>query len=360
MIKTINEEENSFNESDFQENPPSDVVAYNELRSCADIFRMYTSETLDIQPDFQREEVWKGPSKTRFIDSLIKQLPIPSLCFSYDYENEEWQVIDGLQRITSIIKFLDPLSDWTLSKLDDVDPRISGVKAADFHVKGTALNKLKVRLENTSIPVTVLRCDPKKENHANYLFMIFHRLNSGGMKLNNQEIRNCIFSGTLNNLIKELDKDPTWVSVNEKTGNSVQSERYRRVELILRIFAFTDGIQDYEGELSKFLNNYMRKNRTPNNQFIAEKIRTFNESLEIVDRCIVRGQYKFGAAALESLIVAINSNLDSLKTCDDQTISAKLLKFSNLSELSTKELSEGIMKKGKLTSRIQSSIKCFS
>lgn len=233
MNKMTNEEDNSFNESDYQENPPTDVVAYNELRSCADIFRMYTSETLDIQPDFQREEVWKSPAKTRFIDSLIKQLPIPSLCFSYNYENEEWQVIDGLQRISSIIKLLDPDSDWTLSKLDDVDPRISGAKASDFHKRGTVLNKLKTRLENTSIPVTVLRCNPEKESHANYLFMIFHRLNSGGMRLNNQEIRNCIFSGGLNNLIKELDKNDTWNSINEKTGNSVQSERYRRVELIL-------------------------------------------------------------------------------------------------------------------------------
>ena len=356
---TTSEEEKSFNESDFQENPPSDVVAYNELRSCADLYRMYTSGTLDIQPDFQREEVWKAPSKTRFIDSLIKQLPIPSLCFSYDHDSEEWQVIDGLQRITSIIKFLDPESDWTLSKLEDVDPRISGAHVSEFHTKGTPLNKLKIRLENTSIPVTVLRCDPRKENHANYLFMIFHRLNSGGMKLNNQEIRNCIFSGKLNDLLKNLNKHKAWISLIEKTGRSVPSDRYRRLELILRVFAFTDNLGEYEGELSKFLNNYMRKNRNPTNKYIKEKADSFNQALEILNDSINEGSYKFGAAALEALLVGVIKNLESLTNSTPKSLSIKLAEFSKLDSISPRSLSEGIMKKGKLLARIQTSVNCF-
>ena len=66
---------------DHNESPPSDIVAYNELRSCADLLRMHTDGDLEIQPDFQRDFIWKSTEQTRFVDSLIKQLPIPSMCF---------------------------------------------------------------------------------------------------------------------------------------------------------------------------------------------------------------------------------------------------------------------------------------
>ncbi len=75
-------EEQAFYESDYITEPPDDIVAYNELRSCADLYRMYQKGILEIQPDFQRNIVWNGAAQTRFIDSLIKQLPIPSMCFS--------------------------------------------------------------------------------------------------------------------------------------------------------------------------------------------------------------------------------------------------------------------------------------
>lgn len=71
-------EEQTLYDDDNAEVPPEDIVAYNELRSCADLYRMHTQKILDIQPEFQRDIVWKGPDQTRFIDSLIKQLPIPA------------------------------------------------------------------------------------------------------------------------------------------------------------------------------------------------------------------------------------------------------------------------------------------
>ncbi len=82
-------EDQSFYEEDRdQPIPPNDVVAYNELRSCADLYRMFATGKLEIQPDFQREVVWKNDEQSRFIDSLVKQLPIPSMCFSLDYNTQ--------------------------------------------------------------------------------------------------------------------------------------------------------------------------------------------------------------------------------------------------------------------------------
>ena len=105
MSKLKDLEEKTYLEDDSPEIPPSDIVAYNELRSCADLHRMKTEGILDIQPEFQREIVWDKPAQTRFIDSLIKQLPIPSMCFSLDFKAQKWQVIDGLQRMSTICEF---------------------------------------------------------------------------------------------------------------------------------------------------------------------------------------------------------------------------------------------------------------
>ena len=106
-IKKLEEAEEALTfEINHNDVPPDDVVAFNELRSCSDLLRLYETKQLEIQPDFQRDIVWSNTAQTRFIDSLAKQIPIPSLCISLDYKTDKRIVIDGLQRIHSIIEFL--------------------------------------------------------------------------------------------------------------------------------------------------------------------------------------------------------------------------------------------------------------
>ena len=174
--KEIEEQEaETFKEDDEAEVPPADIIAYNELRSCADLYRLYDQGMLKIQPEFQREIVWPVTMQTRFIDSLIKQLPIPSMCFSLDNKKQSWQVIDGLQRMNSIIQFLGG-GGWALSKLDDIDPIISGQPMSMFKPKDAELHSFYSRVENLSIPITVLRCNYDDSKHKRFLFTIFHRL----------------------------------------------------------------------------------------------------------------------------------------------------------------------------------------
>ncbi|MFM6408470.1 MAG: DUF262 domain-containing protein, partial [Microcystis sp.] len=91
------EEEKYLEEEDDVDFPPIDIIAYNEQRSCSDLVRMYQKKQLVIDPDFQRDVVWTDPQQTRFIDSLMKQLPIPSMCISLDYKTDKRYIIDGLQ-----------------------------------------------------------------------------------------------------------------------------------------------------------------------------------------------------------------------------------------------------------------------
>ena len=238
-------EDDTFEINDTPDVPPVDIVAYNELRSCADLYRMYKDDILKIQPDFQRQIVWGNADQTRFIDSLVKQLPIPSMCFSLDYNKQTWQVIDGLQRMWSIIRFLQG-DKWRLSRLTDIDQSISGRFVPDFHIPDSELRQYYTRIQNLAIPITVIRCDYSKTDHQEYLFTIFHRLNTGGTKLNNQEIRNCIYSGDFNDLLKELDASRAWQRINGLDSN--RNQRYRGEELILRFFGFHERYEDYNGD----------------------------------------------------------------------------------------------------------------
>src|SRR3972149_5345643 len=271
MAKSEKIEENYSETYKSIELPPPDIVVFNELRSCADLFRLHEKEQIDIRPFFQREGVWSTPDQTRFIDSLVKQLPIPSMCFAFDYNTRKWIVIDGLQRMTAIIKFLNKSSNWTLSRLEDIDPNLSGKKTNEFHNENSDLHSYIERVENLTLPITVLRCDFSKESHMEYLFKIFHRLNAGGIRLNSQEIRNCIYSGSLNNLLIELDKEPNWV----KPPPHMDGRRSRdpRVELGLASLAVSKSREAYKGNRARVLNGRMFKHRRETEHIFSSRRR---------------------------------------------------------------------------------------
>jgi len=358
-MKRIEElEEQSLYESDYCEVPPPDIVAYNELRSCADLIRMYKQKILIIQPDFEREVVWRDPDQTRFIDSLVKQLPIPSMCFSLDYKTQLWQVIDGLQRIWTIIRFLDD-STWRLSTLDDIDPQLSGQLVSKLREDGSPLHTLYRRVENLTLPVTVLRCDYNKKSHTDYLFTIFHRLNTGGMKLNNQEIRNCIYSGSFNNLLKELDEYPPWMKINRmKPGRSY---RFAKRELILRFFALHDHYEQYTGRLARFLNDYMNDHRDLNRNALQDKRGLFEKTVDLVLNKVFDGKTapKTTITLLEALLVGISFAVDILSAESPKKIKELYRQLQNHEELSEEKLSEGLSGKQRVIARITAAKQIF-
>lgn len=252
----IEEEEQSFIEEDRdQPIPPANVVAYNELRSCADLHRMHASGKLEIQPDFQRDVVWKPEEQARFIDSLVKQLPIPSMCFSLDPQTQKWKVIDGLQRMHTITSFLGS-AEWKVASVEDIHPLLRGKRNSQLRTGTDEEKRLFASVEDISVPITVIRCNYDNPSHMRYLFTIFNRLNSGGLRLNNQEIRNCIYSGPFNDLLKKMDRENSaWRQVTRQIWGKM--DRFRSVEILLRALAFSHNLAAYNGNLAGFLNDYM-------------------------------------------------------------------------------------------------------
>lgn len=301
----------TFEEGDSEQPiPPTDIVAYNELRSCADLVRMHKSGKLELQPDFQRDVVWKTDDQSRFIDSLVKQLPIPSMCFSLDYKTQTWKVIDGLQRMSSIVKFLSQ-SEWRLASLPDIHPSLRGKRNSDLINGDEEQRRLYTRVEDVSIPVTVIRCDYSQRSHMLYLFTIFHRLNSGGVRLTNQEIRNCIYSGRFNSILKDFDNgDQNWGRVKRRIWGSM--DRFRSVEVLLRMLAFSDQREKYDGNLAKFLNSYMHE-RTGDLQgsdlLEADLPLVSKKAIAVLDSVSSR---KLPLMIIEALLVALYSCRHSL------------------------------------------------
>ena len=347
------EDKQSF-QDDANDIPPVDIVAFNELRSCADLLRLYSSKQLEIQPDFQRQIVWSKPDQTRFIDSLSKQLPIPSMCISLDYKTDKRLVIDGLQRMQSIINFSD--DEWLLSELTDIDENISG---KSVHTIKTKSKNIYDRVQNVMIPITVIRCDYSKEEHNEYLFTIFHRLNSGGVKLNNQEIRNCIYNGTFNTLLKSLSKSEGWkklLSINTK-----KSYRFSNEELILRFFAFGDRLNTYNGKLSNFLNSYMFDNRNANDKFIEAKTTLFNKTVLLIYEKVLEksSASNFSKTLLEGLLYGVARNIDALEGKTIQQLTALFQSFKALPEYTVDSLKEGLSAERKSNTKIKCSFSVF-
>ena len=333
--------------------PPADIVAFNELRSCADLKRMCDKCQIDLDPDFQRGEVWKNRAQTLFVDSLMKQLPIPSMCVSLDLHTNKRYVIDGLQRITTINKFLSD-DNWTLSKIDDVDERISGKKVGE--IKKTYPNLYDL-IENVTIPITIIRCDYTKNDHMQYLFQIFYRLNSGGNKLYNQEIRNCIYQGSFNTLLKNLAVSDGWLAFSKATPQKVKESRFSHEERILRFFAFYNNYENYKGKFASFLNDYMRDHVNITEQEEVEYRDLLENTLDIANKI---ENFTTSKNAAEAILVGIAKNLQQLKDLDDISLSFLYQKTIDLPEFAEEALKDGLGAQEKVKSRIANAIETFS
>ena len=333
--------------------PPSDIVAFTEQRSCADIFRMYDKGQLDINPDFQRGEVWTNRSQTLFIDSLMKQLPIPSMCISLDIKTQKRLVIDGLQRITSIVKFLNPKETWKLAKVDDADDRISGKTTAKIRLNNNEIYDI---VENVTIPITVLRCDYSNENHMRYLFQIFYRLNSGGNKLYNQEIRNCIFQGRFNGLLKSLVRTELWLNFAKTSIEKIEKARFANEERLLRFFAFYFNYNNYCGKLASFLNDFMNVNMNISEDRTQEYESLFSETMIIASKI---EDYIESKNVADAVLVGIAKNIDILRIKQPSEINALYSELMAEPEFSSEGLQDGLSSTEKVKGRISKSILIF-
>lgn len=194
---------------------------------------------IDLAPDFQRMAcIWNDQRKSRLIESLLLRIPIPVFYVAAD-ENEVWSVVDGLQRTSTIYNFVK--GNFSLSRLEYLD-KLNGRTFEELP------RPMQRRIRETQLVVNVI--DPGTPEEV--MFNIFHRINTGGMTLNGQEIRHALHPGPVRAFLKDLANADEFLKA---TNRSIRTVRMADRECVLRFLAFH--IDPWEGYSAIDLDGYL-------------------------------------------------------------------------------------------------------
>ncbi len=242
------------------------VYADKSDRSIYELFRKFQRGDLILDPEFQRRYVWDNKKASLLIESILLEVPIPVIYLAEE-EDGKFTVIDGQQRLRSFFRFLN--NEFKLRGLS-VLSELNGKYFKD-------LDKEKQRkIEDATLRVIEIR----KESHSDVKFEIFERLNVGAVKLNDQELRNCIYRGKYNDLIKELAEDRDFLFL---LGLKEPHKRMYDRELVLHFLAFYNQTYlKYKPPMKQFLNREMENNRNISEEKIKELRRAFKETVSMV------------------------------------------------------------------------------
>jgi hypothetical protein len=203
-------------------------------------------------PAFQRKFVWTLKHSSKFIESLLMGLPVPGIFLYKEAETNEHLVIDGQQRLMTLQMFYDGL-------FGDKKFRLVGVREPWLNRSYDKLEPADVlKLDDSVVHATIFKQDSPADV-LDSIYFVFERINSGGIRLSPQEIRNCISLGPFTNMVKDANQYPSWRSVFGAINNRSKDE-----ELVVRFFAlYLDG-DHYSRPMNTFLNNFSdRMNKVP-------------------------------------------------------------------------------------------------
>jgi hypothetical protein len=223
-----------------------------------ELLSMAERNELHRAPEYQRKFRWDEDVESRLIESLLLGLPVPSIFFATNKDGT-WEVVDGLQRVSTLIHFASE-SDEQLKEIGKREPlRLVGLrKLASFN--GLTYTDLPpaIRMTFTKRGMGVTALSDKSD--PNTRFDTFERLNRGAVALSPQEVRACIYEGDLNDLLRKLAADPRFRALVKLQRQN--EDNATREELVLKFFAYLNERESFSGAVSEFLNAYMEANRT--------------------------------------------------------------------------------------------------
>ena len=206
---------------------------------------------IDLNPRYQRRNLWDFKKKSKLIESLIIGLPVPELILAESKEKKgSYMVIDGKQRLLTIRQYCadDKDKDFKNFKLKDLDilTNLNGIYYKDI-LKDPMYDEYLSAFENQTIRTIVIKNWPIED----VLYKIFHRLNTGSLELSGQELRQALHPGYFLDYIDEYSTKSTGTQAVLKLKDP--DKRMRDVELLIRYFAFKNFSETYSGNLKEFL-----------------------------------------------------------------------------------------------------------
>lgn len=252
------------------------VLDYN-LNTLSDLV---ASEQIDLSPRYQRRDRWRPDRQSRLIESFFMNVPIPPIFLNED-DYGRYSVIDGKQRLTAIHEFMrgrlrlkglkvfEELNDKTI---DDLSPTLRAIIGTRANLRATII---------------------LRQSDKDVKFEVFRRLNTGGVSLNPQEIRNSTWPGPLNDLLLDLSEHESFRRILgiSKPSNSMLYKEMRDVELVLRFFSFRRDWATFSGGMAKRLDKFMAENQRPKRGDLDEMRTSFLETLATVEAAF--GEHAF-------------------------------------------------------------------
>jgi uncharacterized protein with ParB-like and HNH nuclease domain len=274
-IETIRDESHDYYTNDDLYN----INSWGADLSFRELITMYEEKELE-KPEIQRKYIWDKTEASRFIESLLLGLPVPSI-FLANTSNSKKLIIDGYQRIMTVYDFVRGL--WSKDKKVF---KLANSEKINSKWRGRAFSELtdneQRKIRSTTIHAIIFE-QKAPQNDDTSLYQIFERINTSGRSLFPQEIRNCVYQGIFNDLLIELNSNKKW---RELFGEDKEDERMRDIEFILRFFALTDpkiklltkgGIS-----LKKHLNEYMGSKNSKDVNVINSRRVLFNDTIDFV------------------------------------------------------------------------------
>ncbi len=270
-------------------------------KSTSDLFRMIVEGELNLQPDYQRKFVWDKKTMSKFIESLLLSIPIPTI-FLAENNDDTFEVIDGQQRLTTVFTFMKSKlianEIKTLSEnLREMDVlTLSGLETLkQFNKKSYYdLGEMQRKFNNVSLPVVII----KKDSTEDIKYDIFSRINSGSIKLNNQELLNVMYRGILINSLNDVSQSK---EVDEIFGSRpVLKKRFGYNEILLRAKVIEGFIDSKNWKL--------REVRVKNKNNLNKEFRTYNGRLNTAILDYLK-EYRYDKSEALSLVDFIRSSV---------------------------------------------------
>ncbi|MGN0482898.1 MAG: DUF262 domain-containing protein [Lachnospiraceae bacterium] len=249
-------------------------VSFNEL------YDMYQNNELTISPDYQRLFRWEEEKQSRFVESLILEMPVPPI-FVIETDDGVYELIDGLQRISSYLHFRG-------ERLGETEDDFLVLQGCDIveDLNGLTFDKLpkalQIKIKRSFVRMEVI----KKESESSLKYHMFKRLNTGGELLSAQEIRNCtirLLGDQGISFLEECSKNNDFMSVIGRIPNEKKKTKYDQ-ELVLRFFAIKNDIDNYKYPVTEYLTRYLEKITTGEVRFDYEsEKKVFEETFRFIN-----------------------------------------------------------------------------
>ena len=296
---------------------PEDIDVVTKSMTVDLLLSRARSQMIDLQPDFQRRwGVWDEKRQSRLIESLLLRIPLPVI-YAAENEDEKWEIVDGIQRLSTIARFIDPAS------IGEGELKLTGLEYLDAYNGATFSElspRLQLRLRETELVIHLIR----KGTPAEVKFNIFARINTGGVALSSQELRHAITPGPARKILEEWSSLPAFI---EATDGSVRSIRMDDRELVLRFIAFFMlGLDEYrQAEMDGFLIRAMKSLNSKEASEVSRIKDSFEKSMRVSSAVFgndaFRKRYSWDSARLpinKALFEAVSVNIALMDA--DQTL----------------------------------------